>query len=789
MLLIFTFVITHYKLGNTKYMKIELKETFEKDFKESLNLFLGAGFSIYASNIEGKKLPLGLQLCEELIKEFDSPNIQDLSKVCTIIDSYASEKLKQYMVSRFTVDTYDDFYNIVLKINTPRIFTTNIDNLISKIFENSKKRYLNNVFKNGSKYNDKNAVDYIPIHGTVEEPDERFLFNTQELASSFNSRRAAWTNLSISAEQLPSLFIGYSLNDVGAIESLFNNFNNPGAQKNKWIVLREANQANEKYFKALGFKIIISETKEFLKYLETLTSNSNDNKGSEIDYIYEIFPNSKVPKNVNNIKIRPIEEFFLGDAPIWSDVLSSRIFVTSHADKILNLTEGKKNLIITGIPASGKSTLLLQLARALASSKRVLVFEDISLNKSNIIRNEIKSPTIVLIDNFTNDIDAFLNLKSNKHIKLIGFDRYYNVDILSHKIDVKKFELYDVSDLDPMDIQGIYKTIPLGMKKTPMTSKQNEQDIPSIFEIVNYNISKPNISSRYIPILKELEKNDYILLELLIMSCYMHACRTPVSFEVASAYLEDDAADYEEVIELMNSLKGMVNEVLGSVVDEYQDQDYFQPRSQILAETIINQTGTDIFKTVIDKFHKNVPRHIIPKYYVFKRNAYDAFYMTKAFSNWRDGLDFYERVYTFDKTPFVLQQCSLYLLRKKKYSEAALKIDKAIQTSKVRIFSIENTHAIILFKANINTLKMDSQTRAILDKSMQIIKKCYQDDQRKTYHAIVFAEQSLEYFTIFGDAIAKDYLESANNWLSEIEIEKKYNYKAKYLSLEIQKIL
>ena len=84
---------------------------------------------------------------------------------------------------------------------------------------------------------------------------------------------------------------------------------------------------------------------------------------------------------------------------------------------------------------------------------------------------------------------------------------------------------------------------------------------------------------------------------------------------------------------------------------------------------------------------------------------------------------------------------------------------------------------------------MDAQTRAILDKSMQIVKKCYQDDQRKTYHAIVFAEQALEYYTIFGDNIAKSYLESASTWLSEIEIEKKYNQKAKYLSLEIQKIL
>lgn len=770
-------------------MRIELKESFEKDFREGVNLFLGAGFSIYSKDKNGKNLPLGFELCDELIEEFKCPKISDLSKVCTIIDSRESEKLKEFMISRFTVDTFEDFYTTLLTINTPRIFTTNIDNLVSKVFSKSKKRYLNDVFKNGSTYNDKNAIDYIPIHGTVENPDEKFLFNTIELASSFNSRRAAWTSLSLAAEQLPSLFIGYSLNDVGAIESLFNNFNNPVSQKNRWIVLRQENDANETYFKALGFKIIISETKEFLEYIATLSNIEDVKQSKEIDYIYEIFPDAEVPKNASNIKIRSIEEFFLGDAPIWSDVLSNRIYATSHIDKILNIVELKKSVIITGIPASGKSTILLQVAKALAKSKRVLVFDDISLNKSNIIRNEIKSPTIVLIDNFTNDIDAFLNLQGNSFVKVIGFDRYYYVDILSHKLHAHKYEFYDVSDITPMDIQGIYKTIPLNMRKTPMISKKNDQDVPSIFEIVNYNINRTNINARYIPILRDLEKNDHTLLELLVMSCYLHACRTPVSFEVANAYLDDDITDYDQVIELMNSLKGMVNEVLGSIVDDFQDQDYFQPRSQILAETIIQQTGADVFRTVIEKFYQNVPRHIIPKFYVFKRNAYDAFYMTKAFTDWREGLEFYDNVFNYDKTPFVLQQCALYLLRKKKYSEAALKIDKALQISKVRIYSIENTHAIILFKANINARKMDAQTRDILDKSMNILKKCYQDDQRKTYHAIVFAEQSLEYFSIFGDHVAKGYLELSTKWLSEIEIEKKYNQKAKTLSLEIQKIL
>ncbi len=445
--------------------------------------------------------------------------------------------------------------------------------------------------------------------------------------------------------------------------------------------------------------------------------------------------------------------------------------------------------MITGIPASGKSTIMLQLARRLNSTKRVLLFNDISVNKTNIIKSEIQTPTVILIDNCTNDIDAFINLETNPNIKLIGFDRYYNVDISMHKLNSRKYEFYDVSDLLPQDIQGIYDQIPLGIRKSPMVTKIDKDEIPSIFEIVNYNINKTNINERYAPILDELEQKDPVLLDLLLMTCYLHSCRIPVSFDVANAFLFDEGFSYSQVLEYMDSLKGMVNEVIGSIIDISNDQDYYQPRSQILSETIINQTKSSYFKRVYKKFHENVPKHLIPQFYIFKRSAYDAYYTTKAFNDWQEGLEFYETVYKFDSTPFILQQCALYLVKKRHYTEAAFQIDKAIQTSNKRFFSIENTHAIILFKANLNAAKHDAKTRGLLDRSMQILMKCYADDQRKTYHAVTFAEQALEYVAFFADQVAKGYLESALKWLNELQVERKYNHRVRSLIIELKKLL
>jgi len=770
-------------------MKVEFKETLEKELREGINLFLGAGFSIHAKNFSNLNLPVASYLSEELITHFNCPDIKDLSKICTIIDSYNSEGLRTYLINRFNVSSYESFYSNLLSINAPRIFTTNIDNLVNKIFEKSQGKYLNNILKNGACFNDANCIDYIPIHGSIEYPEDKFLFSMQEVSSSFRLKRNAWVSLSLAAEQLPSLFLGYSLNDAGVIEALFGQDSNITIQKNKWIVLRKEDPGTETYFKALGFKIIIAEIKEFLEFIGSIRNPKAEQQKKKRDYIFDIFPESQIPQSITNLKVRPIEEFFLGDAPIWSDVFSNRIFTTSHLDKIINLVEQNKHIIITGIPASGKSTIMLQLAKYLKQTKRLLIFTDISINKSNVIKNEVKTPSIILIDNFTNDIEAFLNLEGNSNIKLIGFDRYYNVDISIHKLSKQKYEFYDVSDLLPQDIQGIYDTIPLALRKSPMTSKLAQDEVPSIFEIVNYNINKPNINERYAPILEELENKDYLLLELLVMTCYLHSCRIPVSFEVANAYLLDETSSYSDVLELMDSLKGMVNEIIGSLIDSNSEQDYYQPRSQILAETIVNQTKTTIFKRVYKKFHENVPKHLIPNFYIFKRNAYDAFYTTKAFSNWEEGLEFYENIFHNDKNPFVLQQCALYLLKKRLYTEAALKIDKAIQISTKRIFSIENTHAIILFKANLHAARHDSKTREVLDKSMQILMKCYKEDQRKTYHAVTFAEQALEYVSVSSDSKAKEYLESALRWLNEIEVERKYNYRVRSLILELKKIL
>ena len=83
-----------------------------------------------------------------------------------------------------------------------------------------------------------------------------------------------------------------------------------------------------------------------------------------------------------------------------------------------------------------------------------------------------------------------------------------------------------------------------------------------------------------------------------------------------------------------------------------------------------------------------------------------------------------------------------------------------------KYFSIRNSHAVILFNANIE--KNDGNVREQLDKSMQILEKCINADSRKRFHARIYASQAILYYKRFNDEKAVSYLKTARSWLEKI---------------------
>ncbi|WP_294279819.1 SIR2 family protein [uncultured Chryseobacterium sp.] len=746
-------------------MRIEIEEIFKQAINNDVNLFIGAGFSIGCKNIYGLDLPIGNELAIELAEKFSTPKL-DLTKVTAIIESKSKDELNDYLRERFSVNEFDILYKSLDSIQIKSIYTTNIDNLVFKIFENSTNYYINDTTLQGPSFRDRKAINYYPLHGNVLNKERPMIFTSLAVASSFSGNPRLWSDLIRSIESTPTIFWGYSLSDPGILETL-NSIKTAGYEKNsKWIVLHKENPEEEEYFKALGFNIIVANNEELLSYFSknfikktAITSLTKTTK--------ELLDEEFVPSNPNLVPVREINEFYLGAAPSWSDIYRPDLYKTSHFRIIQNSIFSKKDTIIIGIPGSGKTTLIMQLAAFTNFDGHKIILEFPTVERAkNIINSLNGEKAIVFIDNFTEEAQSFLEFHKCDNITLVGADREHNFEIISHLIDKKQFDIISVTTLTKTDIQEIFARIPQIIKSGILTSKviKTDED-PSLFEFVNLNLKVPNINERYKLLMDKLDDDDELLSEFLLLACFVHYCRTPLSFDMAYSYFSDDINGYNEIYELRDSLGSLLVDNPITLIED-DNQDYFSSRSVILSEAIIENVKGKLLKRFLNRFNDNLPPYKIVNYRIFRKKGHDKFIAIRAFPNWEDGKAFYEKLMVNDpNNPFLLQQGALYLSYKQQHNEAFYWIDKARNMTRDSILSIRNSHAIILFDANIK--KQGNEVKSTLDNSMNILINCYKQDKRKLYHAKKFAEQAIEYYERYGDEISKEYCSQAEAWIDE----------------------
>ena len=113
-------------------IKIENEHSLKEAFRSGVNLFVGAGFSIDAKNKKGDKLPLGKNLALELCEKFGKKASDNLPKISTLLEKTNRANFYKFLVEKFTVAEFPKYYYAINKLNLTGVYTTNIDNLISK---------------------------------------------------------------------------------------------------------------------------------------------------------------------------------------------------------------------------------------------------------------------------------------------------------------------------------------------------------------------------------------------------------------------------------------------------------------------------------------------------------------------------------------------------------------------------------------------------------------------------------------------------------------------------------
>lgn len=750
-------------------LQIEEKNTFDNVLKTGISLFLGAGFSVLAEDKQGHNLPCGNGLLEELKEKFPQISaFNDLSKVSTVLEkSMEKEKFKEYLTNRFIVNEYSNEYGNLTKVNIKNIFSTNIDDLIFKIWENDSQsqRYINNTLNLGEN-NDSLAINYFPVHGCVLNPEKDYIFSNIKIASAYSSQDGSWESLKLTVSSSPILFWGWSFNDSDIVEAIYSSRGKMvDDNTRKWIVLHEPREYEIEFYKSLNFSIIIADTQELLTYLGKVKLETEKKTENNV----KIPVKYQVPSSIKEASY-PVENFFTGDIPRWSYIYSGQVIKTQHYKKIADLIHSGSNIIVTGIPASGKTTLMMQLASGIESEKpKHLLYTPTVSEVNNYCKMIGKEKVMVFVDNCLNDYKALLQLMAKPNIQIIGFERDNRYESIAYRLfeNNLKFELYDVSEIYEQDIIRIIDSIPKGIYSGKIVDVQDR----TIFEIIRKHTKVPVMEDKFATVLRELYSYDEKATELFLMISYVHSCGVPVSYDMIYSYLEED--DYKDVYEDIKNVGKLIMECydhdfgfLGEI--DLDDQDYYRCRTRYLAELIIQKVPNyKLMRSMLNRFVERVPVFKICRYDIFKSSAFDADLVTRYFTKYEEGIEFYKKCLEIEDSAFMYQQIALYASRKRKYSDAFRWIDKAKNCERRNIFSIRNTHAIILFNANIGKENKDGSVVATLHQSLGILKDCYENDLRKGFHACIFGELILKFYETYGYEEVEKYIETAVEWLDK----------------------
>lgn len=768
--------------------------------KCGLNLFLGAGFSVYAKNFIDESLPLGNDICEQIVKVFDLDIKKqwNLSQACEIIKTTNQDALSMFLRDKYKVKEFDPVYYNMCKLPIKNIITVNIDNLIEKIYDsNQSTASLSDVKINGFIEKD-NIINLYKLHGSVTYPAEtRLSFTEQELHDLFIIDNNLFHAVSLKLVSCPTIYWGTSLYDSNSIQLLSKANKVGGLKPPKWLVLYPCaeNERLETYFRGMDFNIIKADIKELIQYLMGLPFVKREigNRYMDKKY-YEMFSDNFVCNALlQTIPVRPISDFFYGAEPQISDVVSENIVYTSYFAKAHNLILKNRITLITGIPGCGKSTLLMQLAFSKQVQKRKFWFNNMIESEAKRLAELVKndSDVYIFLDNLSNNLQAFEILKEYKNLKIIMAERSINYEFIKRNLKLSRDSILDISNLELTDIQNICQMMQRDSSEAIELLKKNKNI--SLLEIVFFIFRSMLVKNRIKEYIAMLEKREGTnsginLLELYTLVNYISYCQIPTSFDMLLFYFGSDHVRYTQIQEAIGIMTSIIVEEEPEDCGLSEIQDYVSMRSRMFAELSIHLIPMRMLAHVLQKFLKNVSSFSIYRYDIFKKKAYDADLTNRAFTL-QSGTQFYQEVLLNNASPYVRHQYALFLLRKGDIEQAWQQIDKAYTECNRKIFTIANTHAMILFEKNISSNPRSQEevikVKDVLLRTFSTLSYCIKKDMKVNYHVLIYSRNAVRYIDKFGkDENGIKYLAFAREELEKVLCSKDYIYGRLYSELK-----
>lgn len=753
---------------------IDRVEIFKVALQSGINLFTGAGFS-KLPDAEGNLLPDANELCPQICERFgiDARYKNDLEKLSNIVNLRYKDAFQKYLREKFTVSSYNHQYDILDRINLHSYITTNIDNIIQCVMDSSKRYSLFNISEYGAKRN-ASSLPFIPLHGNVKYLNSHLYFGKNELANVDSDNKDLFDLMHAKLLEAPTLFMGYGFHD-NAVERTISKLLQEGNQ-DVWVQCMP-NSDNIDYFRDIGCHIIVGTTEELLKWIDLNIPNEK-NISNNIN-IASLRP--YVIPTINQLEVVQREDYYTKGYTHWYCILSDYAYQTKNVNSLYEAALKNKNIIAVGIPFSGKTTLMMQIA-AKAQAEYKLILSNISVEEAQRIINLLGgSKALIFVDNCCDDITVVNLLMQQSNFVVLGFADDYAFESTKHLIEGVSVERKDIGELTREEAQGIFNKIPENFRKQDDLSYKNSDDEKfSILEFASQNIKNILTSNRVKDLLERVSKTSEKTFDIIALSAYLTCNKSCLNMDVLCAF--ENNTDYKVLREYINATQGYLSEINVPLSQDIDNQDYYELRSNLfarLAYDVLKSHFKKEFGAVIRKFILNVSPYKIYQYHVFRRSAFDGKLFSDLFGD--DAHDLYERIFQFDGGAYTLQQRALYKSHRCDFKGAFEDIDKAISINGSN-FSIKNSHAIILFEANKD--KRTSISEESIAEAMDTLRKCFSSDKRKVYHAQKFAEFSVYLAKNWRDS---SYLEEAKKWLAQlIDTQESNSSFTKYLFKQVQ---
>lgn len=777
----------------------EHKVLLKRIMSGNVVLFVGAGFSLGAIGSMkdekiGRKMPIpNVNQLKAILSSrilYSEDNQLPLKEICEDCQDDNSERYAQVMREVFRVSEVRDFHRMYVDIEWKSIYTTNVDNVIEYIYEESEKS-INSVYSEKPIFTERGALILYKLHGDAIYAPEKITFSTSDyIISSTKRNDYRFETLTSALKTENFLFVGTSLSDEWDFDIKCEQADVYSINNKAYFILKEYDERLIKRIKR-KFKnaVMIQETAE--SFIRKVKQYLSDNPSSIGVDSYEKWNLNLIKKDNFHLDNYLKPDLYLGAEPTWEDIFSNHDVIWEKTQNVINTLPINNAFIcalIVGKPVSGKSTMLYRIGTTLCEN--VVVLEYVGDNFIEDINNCLayfqnsKEQIIILLDDanwILGRIDKIIDILEETNVKLIVTVRQSEYDKRQHLFDEsiskKIYIVDDINKLSKTDI-GLYLDKLNEKSFLGIYSKQYNESrdlaIDNLYQEIQEKKEDPLLKLAYkIKYGEELTKRIDYISEQIISNNNYNLKRFAVLI-----YFLDIIGDTGLKLSLFLDLYPMNQDALNNFIFESQEFLISNVNKKSWEQStynkiMIHSRFAEIVKKAVEKIQFVELEKIVEDIFIRLDNVYHfkcrksnnyqnyVLYTLLRSQNiselfrdrhkkieWKYINQLYENLHDYygDYHLYWLHR-GISEIKMKNYSSATIHLQQARTIRSVYSYEIEHTFALLYFERGMYSKNLtESERKGMLESALEIIRLQIGKKENDAFSIHSFVVKTIQFY-------------------------------------------